>query len=92
MEQAAAAHLHQPVVQGHELRAMADVQHRRLRCLGPQAVQETFLPLLVERGCRFVEQDAARPVQEDTRELEALLLAGRQALRPGLGIVQPPGS
>ena len=56
------------------------------------AAHHRVLVLLVERGGRLVQEDPARPVQQQPREGQALLLAERQHAVPALLLVQPLGA
>ena len=69
--------------------AMTDADHDAVRQLGAQRSVQRELLTLVERGGRLVQEDHLRLGQQHTGERDALLLAGREHLRPVGHLVEP---
>jgi len=72
--------LKRPRVVGGKIRTVTNAQHGRILQLSVEQAHDAALAVFVERGCRFVEKDPSRFVQEDPREGEALLLAERNLI------------
>ena len=72
--------LKRPGVVGSKIRTVTNAQHGRILQLTVEQAHDVTLAVFVERGCRFVEKDPSRFVQEDPREGEALLLAERKLI------------
>jgi hypothetical protein len=58
-----------------EIRAMTDAQHGSLLQLVVEQAHDATLAVFVERGCRLVEKDPTRFVQEQPRALEFCTLS-----------------
>ena len=76
------------VVDG-KIRTVTNAQYGRLLQLIVEQAHDAALAVFVERGCRFVEKDPSRFVQEETCEGEALLFAERKLIVPALHLVEP---
>ena len=86
---AVAEQLQPSVVVLVERRTMADADHDAVRQLAAQRAVQRELLAFVERRGRLVEEDRLRFLQQHTGERDALLLAGRQHLRPVGHLVEP---
>ena len=80
--------LKRPGVVGRKIGTVTYAQHGRILQLAVEQGHEVVLAVFVERGCRFVEKDPARFVQEEPRKGEALLLAKRKLLVPALHLIE----
>ena len=80
--------LKRPGVVGGKIRTVTNAQDGRILQLAVEQAHDMALAVFVERGCRFVEKDPARFVQEEPRKSEALLLAERKLLVPALHLVE----
>src|SRR6185437_15799774 len=73
---------------GGKIRTVTNAQHGRILQLAVEDAHDAALAVFVERGCRFVEKDPARFVQQEAREGEALLLTERKLIVPALHLVE----
>ncbi len=68
--------------------AAAEVDHRRARQFALEDREHEPAVLLVERADRIVEHDPARPLQQQARECQTLLLVEGQLVVPALGAIE----
>jgi hypothetical protein len=59
--------LERPGVVGGNIRTVTDAQHGRRLQLTVEQAHHVALAVFVERGCRLIEKDPARFVQEEPR-------------------------